>query len=96
MAAVLEGVRKSMITREIEDRSSYFSGQPLEGWELIGATENRRYRIFYYQDKQGGYHHTAVPLERRYNPYEVHLSERDGMTYARVELKKRRKGSVMK
>ena len=53
-----------MITREIEDRSSYFSGQPLEGWELIGATENRRYRFFYYQDKQGGYHHTAVPLKR--------------------------------
>lgn len=85
-----------MITREIEEQSSYFDGQPLEGWELIGASENRKYRLFYYQDKQGRYHHTAVPLKRRYNPYEVHIREKDGVTFARVELKNRKKGSVGK
>ena len=83
-----------MITREIEDRSSYFSGQPLEGWELIGVMENRKNRLFYYLDKQGRYHHTAVQLKRKYNPYEVHLTEKDGLTFARLELKKPKKGCV--
>lgn len=82
-----------MITREIEDRSSYFSGQPLEGWELIGVMENRKNRLFYYLDKQGGYHHTAVPLKSKYNPYEIHIEEKDGLIFARVELRK--KGSVI-
>lgn len=85
-----------MITREIEERSTFFEGQPLEGWELVGMRENRRYRLSYYRDKQGRYHHTAVPLERKYNPYEVYLEEKDGLTFARLELKKRKKGSVNK
>lgn len=85
-----------MVTREIEERSAFFEGQPLEGWELVGMRENRKNRISYYRDKQGGYHHTAVPLKRKYNPYKVHLTEKDGMTFARVELKKRKKGCVGK
>lgn len=85
-----------MITRQIEERSTYFEGQPLEGWELVGMKENRKNRISYYRDRQGHYHHTAVPLKSKYNPYEVHISEKDGVTFARIELKKRRKGSVMK
>lgn len=77
-----------MITREIEERSTFFEGQPPKDWELIGVVENRKNRLFYYLDKQGRYHHTAVPLKSNYNPYEVHLSERDGQTFARLELKK--------
>lgn len=80
-----------MITREIEERSTFFEGQPLEGWELVGMRENRKNRISYYRDKQGNYHHTAVPLKKTYNPFEIHLHEKDGMVFARVELKKPKK-----
>ena len=80
-----------MITREIEERSIFFEGQPPKDWELIGVVENRKNRLFYYLDKQGRYHHTAVPLKSRYNPFEIRLHEKDGMKFARMELKKLKK-----
>lgn len=77
------------ITREIQDQSVYFEGKPLEGWELVGMVQNKKYRIAYYQDKQGYYHHTSVRLKCRYNPFEIKLTEKDGMMFARVEPKKK-------
>lgn len=76
------------ITREIEDKSRYFEGEPQNGWELVGIRQNQRCNVYYYRDKQGDYHHKAVKRKTRYNPYKVELTARDGMEFARVVNKK--------
>ncbi len=90
--AVKDQEAMGTITREIQDQSVYFEGKPLEGWELVGMVQNKKYRIAYYQDKQGNYHHTSVRLKGRYNPFDIKLTEKDGMVFARVEPKKKNRG----
>lgn len=77
------------ITREIKDKSQYFGGSPKEDWALADIEEKEKNYIRYYRDKQGNYHHTAVPRKREYDPYKVELTgRRDGMDFASVIHKK--------
>lgn len=72
-----------------KDSSQYFDGPPQEGWELADIQEKDRCFIRYYQDRQGDFHHTAVPKKGSYEPYRIELSSRrDGMEFASVIHKK--------
>lgn len=77
-----------ILTREIEDSSVYFDGEPQEGWELLTIKQNRKYNVSYYRDRQGGYHHTSARRKNTYNPFEVQIREKDGVLTARVVNKK--------
>lgn len=78
------------ITREIEDRSQYFEGEPQEGWELVtikrSADEKRN--TYYYRDADGGYHHKTVRRKPAYSPYEIKTRRKSGMEWASVVNRK--------
>lgn len=76
------------ITREIEEKSKYFDGKPEEGWELIGIKQNQRCNIYYYQDRQGNYHHTSVRRKNTYKVFETRVRKKDGIEYGQVVHKK--------
>lgn len=76
------------ITREIENISQYFEGEPEEDWELISIKEEQKYRVRYYRDKRGGWHHKTVKKKSEYNPFETRLTEKNGILFARVVNKK--------
>lgn len=76
------------ITREIEDTSKYFDGNPENGWELVGIKQNQRYNTYYYRDKQGNYHHTSVRRKNTYKAFETRVYTKDGIEYAKVVHKK--------
>lgn len=76
------------ITREIENISQYFEGEPQKDWELANIKENERYYIRYYLDKQGGWHHKAVKKKSKYNPFETQIREENGIMFAKIVNKK--------
>lgn len=76
------------ITREIEDASQYFEGEPESGWELVTIKEGEKCFAYYYQDRQGGWHHRTVKKKATYNPFETQLREEGGAVFARVVHKK--------
>lgn len=76
------------ITREIEDKSRYFEGEPRGDWEFLGIKKNEKYYGYYYRDRQGSYHHKSVKRKVKYNPYRTETYMRDGMEFARVTNKK--------
>ncbi len=76
------------ITREIENISQYFVGEPEQDWELQGIKQNTRYFVYYYKDRQGSWHHKTVKRNARYNPFETQVREENGAFYAKVVNKK--------
>lgn len=76
------------ITREIENISQYFEGEPKRDWELKDIKNEDKYFVYYYRDKQGGWHHKTVKKESKYNPFETVLTEKDGIMWAKVINKK--------
>lgn len=76
------------ITREIENISQYFEGEPEEGWELTNIQENQKYYIRYYRDKQGKWHHKTVKKKSEYNPFETQIREENGLIFAKIVNKK--------
>lgn len=76
------------ITREIENISQYFEGEPEEGWEFRGIKKEERCYAYYYQDRQGGWHHRTVKRKAEYNPFEMQIREENGIWYAKIINKK--------
>lgn len=63
----------AIITREIEDRSQHFEGEPQEGWEFLTVkrSPDEKCNTYYYRDAAGGYHHRTVKRKPAYSPYEI-------------------------
>lgn len=77
-----------IITREIENKSRYFEGEPEEDWELLTIVPELKNNVYYYRDREGGYHHRTVKRKDTYNPFVTHVREENGVTWARVVNKK--------
>lgn len=83
---------EAIITREIEDKSQHFDGDPQEGWELVTVkrSQDEKRNVYYYRDGAGGYHHKVVRRKPAYSPYEVRTRQEAGMEWASVVNRKTR------